>query len=212
MLGKPDRLELLELVFSFENHLRGDEPFGADAFEPGDLAANDIQLGRRPEEVCLRLHELLVREANFEQRLVGYDRLPDGHEDFRKEAGHGRDRRIPGPTGPLHDHAGNRDRAVKRRYGDCTFQEPDAFSGLLGKFDRVFLRVPRVAVIVSCVPLVTGPAFMLLRRRRCGARGHAPHQANDLVAHGRDQSHDQDGTDHDGSKHDSKDASEGTRG
>ena len=132
-LGLEDGLELLHLVLAFEDGLGGDEPLGADAFEAGDLAPDDIDFRRGLEEVGLQLDELLVGQSQFEEWLIGCDRRALRDLDLREVAGERRDDREPRSPLALDDHAGHGDRPMERAQRHLALGEPDGPPGLLAQ-------------------------------------------------------------------------------
>jgi hypothetical protein len=179
-LGKLDGLELLELVLPLEDDFRRDEALRTDPLEPGDFAANDVQLGGRSQEIGLGLHELFMRQANLEEGLVRNDRLAGGHEDLGEKPGHRGDGGIPRSTRPLDHHSRNCDGSLIGREGDLALLEANAFASLCRQFDRVLLLVTRMAVVVPLVPILFGVIIGCRDRSRTG--GHAAESTDEHVA------------------------------
>ena len=158
-LGRADGLELLELILAFQDRLDRDEALGTDSLEAGDLPSHDVDLLGRLEQVRLRLHEFLVGQPQFEERLVRDDRIVLRGEDLRHRAGHGRDDGEFRATAALDDDGRHADRAPERRQGDDPLAKADAAAGLTAQFQRQFGDVPRVSVVMA-VCAIAGVAIV----------------------------------------------------
>ena len=172
-LGEQHGLEFLEFVLPFEDGLGRDQALGADALQPGDFAADDIHLRRRTQEVGLGLHELLVREPDLEERLVGRDAFTLGHENPREDARHGGDDGKPRSPAALDHHARHGDRAAKCGERDIALRDPDAAAGLLAQGQGVGVGVVVVGMAVVGRGVVRGDSR---------AEGGAAQRANSPVA------------------------------
>ena len=68
-------LQFLLLVLAFQQGLAGDHPVGGNLLQTVDFPLDHIQFFRRLQELRLGFDDLLVGQAEIEERLAGSHRL-----------------------------------------------------------------------------------------------------------------------------------------
>ena len=85
LCGSQCAFELLFFVLLLHDAFSGDGV--AVAFEPGDLAIDDVEILGGLQEFFLRRHQILVREPDVEQRAARFNRLALHRLDVGHNAG-----------------------------------------------------------------------------------------------------------------------------
>ena len=153
LCGPQSAFELLLFVLLLHNAFAGDGV--AVAFEPGDLAIDDVEILGGLQKFLLRRDQIFVREPDAEQWAARLNRLALHCLDVGHNAGQRRSDMNLRAAGLLDDNRGNRHGPLELAQLDLHALKADVLESLVAELDGIDVRVVGMIVVVIRLLAVT---------------------------------------------------------